>query len=218
MPYCNTCGVRFKGQRTYCLLHSNNHRQTGTRQQDSYNYNYNSESTNSSGLRFTTREPEGPRRARFANTHDTYNDNTNALVRYDHGGNIFQPYNANTALAQPLVATFTTLSHAHAISSLSYSITPSGAHTLCAEANFEREQCVVCRKWFPDHQKLRYHQQEFPTGCEEHGICLREEDVQWHGNRERHERCFVRGCGSVYRREGGWKGVVVERHVREWHC
>jgi hypothetical protein len=212
MPYCSTCGVRFKGHGTHCLLHSTKYHHTSTRLQNTYSYN--SDSTNSSGVRFRTGGP----RTRFANTHDPYNDNTNALVRYNHSGNSIQPYNTTTALAQPLVATFTTLSHAHAISSLTYSISPQGAHSLSAEANFEREQCSVCRKWFPDHQKLQYHHREFPVGCEEHGICLREEDVQWHGNRERHERCFVRGCGSVYRREGGWKGVVVERHVREWHC
>jgi hypothetical protein len=220
MPYCSTCGVRFKGHGTHCFLHTNNsYRYTTTKLNDQYNYN--SDSTNSSGVRFRTGGP----RARFALTHhhthnQPYND-TNALVPYSqthHRSNLAYPTTTTTALAQPLVATFTTLSHAHAISSLTYSITPSGAHSLSAEANLEREQCTVCRKWFPDHQKLEYHQWEFPVGCEEHGVCLRQEDVQWHGNRERHERCFVRGCGSVYRKEGGWKGVVVERHVREWHC
>jgi hypothetical protein len=215
MPYCSTCGVRFKGQGTHCLLHSNSFRHTSTRLHD---YNYNSDSTNSSGICFRT---GGSRpRAHFADTHGRYNDTTNALVPYsNHHHHTTQRYNNNTtrALAQPLVATFEDLSQEHAISSLTYSVMPSGAHTLRAEANFEREQCTVCREWFPDHQRLEDHHYEFPVGCEKHGVCLRREDVQWHGNRERHERCFVRGCQSIYRREGGWKSVVVERHVRESH-
>lgn len=54
-------------------------------------------------------------------------------------------------------------------------------------------------------------------GCEAHGVCLREEDIGWHAAEWRHDRCFVRWCGSVYRREGGWKGTVIEGHVRGWH-
>jgi hypothetical protein len=214
MPYCSTCGVRFKGQGTHCLLHSNSWRHTNTRLQDAYNYN--SDSTNSSGVRFRTGVSRP--RARFADTHDRYNDTANGLVPYSNHAHTTQRYNVNTSLAQPLVSTFETLSQDHAISSLTYSISPQGDHSLSARANFEREQCTICREWFPDQQRLECHQHEFPVGCGQHGVCLRQEDVQWHGNRERHERCFVRGCGSIYRKEGGWKGVVVERHVREWHC
>ncbi|KAF1839377.1 hypothetical protein BDW02DRAFT_150323 [Decorospora gaudefroyi] len=196
MPYCSTCGVRFRGRGSHCVLHTNTYYN---------NYNYNSDSTNSSGPRFHT---DTRPRTRFAT-----NNTSNALVPYP----TTTSFNTNTSLAQPLVQTFTTLSHAHAISSLTYSVTPSGAHSLTAAANFDREQCSVCRKWFPDHEKLGYHARDFPVGCEEHGVCLRQEDVQWHGTSERHERCFVRGCASVYRREGGWKSSVIDRHVREWH-
>jgi hypothetical protein len=121
-------------------------------------------------------------------------------------------------MAQPLINTFKALSPTHAISSLTYSFTPNGGQSLTAQANFDREKCMVCDTWFPDGQKLESHQWEFSVGCQEHGVCMREEDVQWHGTSERHERCFVRGCHSVYRKEGGWKGGVIKEHVVSWHC
>ncbi|KAF1846775.1 uncharacterized protein K460DRAFT_284147 [Cucurbitaria berberidis CBS 394.84] len=212
MPYCITCGAYFQGRGSRCVLH-NGHR-LQARWQDSYNYS--SDSTDPSSIRYRTDQRRRPRNLRFTNAHETVDqlNNPNTLVHYNHG-TLTVP---DTALAQPLVHTFATLSHAHAISSLTYSILPSGGQSLTAEANFEREQCRVCRTWFPDHQKLEYHQRELPVGCDVHGICMRMEDVHWHGTSERHERCFVRGCGSVYRMEGGWKGGVIEGHVKGWHC
>ncbi|KAF1943045.1 hypothetical protein EJ02DRAFT_152667 [Clathrospora elynae] len=218
MPYCIICGVRFKGRGKHCGLHNNYH--LTIRHHDHYNHNHNSDSTDPSSIRFRTGGRHQPRTLRFAtDSHDTYGgqyNDTSALVPYSP--NPLPTTNLSAALAQPLVQTFATLSHAHAISSLTYSVAPNGSQSLKAEANFEREQCTVCRKWFPDHQKLETHQWEFSIGCEEHGVCLRREDVLWHGTRVRHERCFIRGCGSVYRLEGGWKWVAAEVHVRKWHC
>ncbi|KAH7398212.1 hypothetical protein BKA66DRAFT_437293 [Pyrenochaeta sp. MPI-SDFR-AT-0127] len=213
MPYCITCAARFKGGGIHCAIH--NPYRSGNRHQDTQNYS--SDSTNPSSIRYRADYRRRSRNLRFENTrdlYDHYNNTPNALVRYEHGVTT----NVDAALAQPLAYAFTTLSHAHAISSVTYSVTPSGVQTLAAEANFEREQCTVCRQWFPDHEKLQNHQWEFPVGCEVHGLCMRAEDAQWHGTSERHERCFVRGCESVYRREGGWKGSVVEGHIRGWHC
>ena len=216
MPHCLVCGAYFQGRGSQCALH-NSHRHRSIRRQDLYNYS--SDSTDPSSIRYrTTQQHHRPRTLRFADTCNTYggsNNHANTLVPYDYDGTSINP---NTALAQPLVHTFTTLSHAHAISSLTYSILPSGGQSLTAEANFDREQCPVCRTWFPDHQKLEYHQWDLPVGCEVHGMCMRMEDVVWHGTSEKHDRCFVRGCGSVYRKEGRWKGGVVEAHVKSWHC
>lgn len=211
MPYCVVCGNRFKGRGSYCVLHHTSGLDHAWRP----SYNYSSDSTDPSSVRCHVDHRNHYRRLRVSNGDDNYDpySNTNALVRYGHG----HASKSGTALAQPLVQTFTTLSHNHAISALTYTITPSGAQSLTAEANFDREQCPVCRKWFPDHQKLDDHRYEFPAGCEIHGLCLRLEDVLWHGTSERHERCFIKGCGSVYRKEGGWKAGVVEGHIRSWH-
>lgn len=48
-------------------------------------------------------------------------------------------------------------------------------------------------------------------------MCFGKEEEYFHATSCRHDRCFVKGCGSIYRKEGGWKGSVVEAHVREWH-
>jgi hypothetical protein len=220
MPYCTTCGVRFRGQGVDCGLHydyHNNQTSSGTYDQ----YNYSSESTNPGRARSRTR---GNRRRlgtlRFGEAHDIYAhyDDHNAVVRYNTNGNAHRPSLASVALAQPLVQVFSTLADTHAISSVKYSVSPlTGTHSLTAEANFEREQCAVCQHWFPDVDKLRHHHKEFSIGCDECRVCLRPEDIWWHSQRMRHERCFVRGCDSVYRREGDWKAGVVERHVRQCH-
>lgn len=49
-------------------------------------------------------------------------------------------------------------------------------------------------------------------------MCFGQEEEHYHGTQYRHERCFVRGCTSPYRREGGWKSGVVEGHVKKWHA
>ena len=38
-----------------------------------------------------------------------------------------------------------------------------------------------------------------------------------HAEEERHERCFVRGCPSEYRKKSGWRGRAIEYHVRRLH-
>jgi len=207
MPYCNTCGTRFKGRGSHCTHHSRYKSDAKERE----HRNHCSDSNNPRNIRpFTSqRHPVG----RFVDEFHTYNGNGRPT-----DFNRYSSATDYTALSQPLAQAFPALSHHHAISSLTYSISPNGGRSLTASANFEREQCLVCRIWFPDYQKLHYHNSEFPVGCEEHGICLRRDDVQFHGTSERHERCFLRGCPSVYRKEGGWRGAVIEGHVLSSHC
>lgn len=215
MPDCVNCGVRFKGRGVDCGLHY--HNRPSTRLYDQYNYSSNA--TDLSSVWFPT---EGTRRRhrtlRFADHHGHHYDSHNAIVRSNTNGYVHQPRLLSSALAQPLVQVFSALTDTHAIASVRYSVNPStGTHSLTAEANFDRKQCAVCQTWFPDHEKLLHHQLEFQVGCEECGVCLTREDTLWHAKAVRHERCFVRACGSVYRREGSWKAAVVERHIWERH-
>lgn len=215
MPDCTICGVRFKGRGFHCGLHYQNRPSTR-----SYGrYNYSSDSTDPSSVWFSAAGSRCRRHRtlRFADQQE-YHDSHNALVRSNTNRNAHQPLLLSSALAQPLIQVFSALTDTHAIASVRYSVNPStGTHSLTAEANFDREQCAVCQAWFPDHEKLLHHQMEFQVGCEECYVCLRLEDTLWHAKAVRHERCFVRGCGSVYRKEGGWKAAVVERHVWERH-
>lgn len=214
MPSCAICHASFSGRGNHCAQHSSGYMYNV---QDPYN-NYNSDSTEQSAARIRTSQRNRSRNIRFAtanahNTRNNYNE-SGGIVRYDNGIS-----SANSAFAQQaLVHTFNRLSHAHAISSLTYTVSPHGEHALRAEANFDREQCSACRKWFPDFQKLEHHQVELPVACEEHGTCMRLDDVQWHATQERHNRCFVRGCQSLCRKEGDWRSGDVKAHVKQWHC
>lgn len=210
MSHCATCGARFQGNGHHCIFHkSKNHR---FRNPEYYSYSSDSTYPDATHLR-TSQGTVGmvvPRRSRHSRG---YND-AHAITLYSH----HDTPPVETPLAYTLAQSFTTLQDTHVIASLSYSVTPSGTQTLIAEANLDREQCTICYSWFPNNQKLDHHQRANPLGCETHGVCMPMEDALWHGTKERHERCFVKGCGSVYRKEGGWKAGVVEGHVRAWHC
>ncbi|KAF2659189.1 hypothetical protein K491DRAFT_675874 [Lophiostoma macrostomum CBS 122681] len=95
--------------------------------------------------------------------------------------------------------------------------TTSRPSTLSFVVNKDREQCPCCKVWFADPHKLKMHKWEFPSGCDIHKLCFGKEDEHYHGTQYRHERCFVKGCTSIKRREGGWMTGFVEEHVREWH-
>jgi hypothetical protein len=210
MPYCATCRARFHGGGHHCALHRPSLRRSHIQE----HYNYSSDSTHPGDTHFRTSHGTVGTIARHHLHRDNDYNNSHALALHNQYG--MSPM--DSSLAQPLAQSFATLQSTHVIASLTYTITPHGIQTLKAEANLEREQCTVCGTWFPNHQKLESHQWDFPVGCEVHGVCMRMEDVQWHGTSERHERCFVRGCQSVYRKEGGWRAGVVEGHVRGWHC
>lgn len=229
MQYCNTCGGPFQGRGRHCSSHDQTRRYP-------YNlherFNYNTDSTDPEGnhtRRHTLRNR--PRVTRFADddVNNYYNnrgdqedyhihedhDRQRNLVRYRRGNS--NNNNVNTSLTQPLVQTFRTLSRGHEIRSMTYTQFPHGVSSVQADANTEREQCDICSSWFPDHRKLMYHQQEYSAGCEEHGICIRPEDAIYHATREKHNRCFLRGCSYVYRREGDWKPGFVREHVKSAH-
>lgn len=213
MPHCLTCHVRFHGRGHYCAFHKSDLRQSHTREY----VNYSSDSTYPGDTHFRTSQGTVGTVARRRPHHgDGYNGG-HALALYNHNNHNQIMHTTNTPFATTLAESFATLQDTHIIASLTYTVSPSGAHILRAEANLEREQCPICWTWFSSRQKLEYHQYENPVGCESHGVCMRKEDVLWHGTRERHDRCFVNDCPSVYRREGGWKAGVVEGHVRGWH-
>lgn len=210
MAYCATCSARFKGSGHHCALHKSDFRRSRTQEY----YNYSSDSAYPGDTHFRTNQgTDGIVARRRPHHHDGYNE-AHVLALYHTNHNM---PSINTPLAHTLAQSFATLQDTHVIASLTYSITPNGTQTLTAEANLEREQCPVCYAWFPNHEKLKYHQWENPVGCEAHQVCMRAEDALWHGTKERHERCFVRSCESVYRREGGWRAGAVEEHVKGWH-
>ncbi|KAF1362995.1 hypothetical protein EJ07DRAFT_105538 [Lizonia empirigonia] len=212
MPRCATCSTRFHGSGHHCALHKSKIRRARTQEY----YNYGSDSTYPGDTHFRTSQGTiGSIARRRLHRSDGYDDAYALALYRNHDDDV---PTTNTPLAHTLAESFATLQDTHVIASLTYTVTPSGAQTLTAEANLEREQCLTCYAWFPNHQKLQNHQWENPVSCETHGVCMRKEDVLYHGTKERHERCFVTGCGSVYRREGGWKTGVVEGHVRGWHC
>lgn len=211
MPYCTVCGEYFEGRGTYCAYHSGSVPEASRHG----NYYYSSDSSGPAKIRFSTRQRHyhSPHYAdpRFL---DGYHNHSTSLVKHSHRNRTTKDY---TALTRPLVHAFEDLSHNHEIASLTYSVDRAGGQSLRASANFDREQCLVCHRWFPDHQKLEVHRWEFPVGCEEHGVCLREEDVQWHATDEKHERCFVRRCETEYRKEGGWKPGYIKAHMLRYH-
>lgn len=231
--YCMKCYASFRGPGRYCERHELIDDRNG---RYAYNaieqFNYNSDSTDSIGIPVGTNQRNLLRRARFIdeyedldmggshyrhalhNIHKTRGgyDRWTSLIR--HGQ---RTSNIDTTLHQPLVQTFNTLSRTHAIRSMTYNVSPHGDRSVTAEANPEREMCNICKTWFPDHGKLAYHHQEFSAGCEEHRKCMRPEDAIYHAYKRTHNRCFVRGCYSLYRREGDWRPSIIEEHIRRTH-
>ncbi|KAH9874442.1 hypothetical protein IAQ61_003631 [Plenodomus lingam] len=184
MPYCMRCRASFRGPGRYCGRHGINEGRDRRYPYNAYeHFNYNSDSTDPAGGHMRSRQRDPPSRMRFADEHggqDMYESNDNyasrgdhnlggrhdrrtGVIRYGHGD-----FNVDTSLHQPLVYTFNTLSRAHAIRSMTYNVSPLGDRSVTAEANMEREMCHICKHWFPDHERLEYHQQEFSAGCEEH--------------------------------------------------
>lgn len=210
MPRCETCNARFNGSGHHCTLHKSDFYRSHTKDHYKYNNGFSYPSDRHIRISYDT---VGAVALRRPQQNPGHND-TQAISLYD--------YNNTSAISAPIVhalaQSFATLQDTHVIASLTYTVAPSGAHVLSAEANLEREQCPTCYVWFSNHEKLRYHQLENPVGCEAHGVCMRLEDALWHAMKERHERCFVRGCVSLYRREGEWRTWAVEDHVRKWHC
>jgi hypothetical protein len=210
MPVCVVCSKRFRGPGTRCAQHSSTRR----------TYNYNSDSTDPSSIHGRMGDRTRPRHAHFVDNHDMYGyyDSNNAVVRYGTHGDGHHLDSQSTDLAQSVVQVFDTSSTTHAIAAAEYSVNPStGAYSFSAQANLDREQCTVCRLWFPNHYKLECHQLDFPIGCEECGVCLRRDSVAWHADMEKHERCFVRECVSGFRVFGNWKYRFVKRHILETH-
>lgn len=231
MPHCVDCGSHFIGRGHYCK-HHNPYLQTY----------YNSSSSNEVKYRTgalakysSHHRPRKPLTIGFRDSHDsleTYHPHTSsnalALAGYDAPLPVqptYEDYDYNrrndpilsTANLKPLGYAFERLSANHAITQLTYAIDVHGTRSVTATANPEREQCSNCGLFFPDRLRLMGHLAEFPVQCDVHGVCLRGDDVLLHADEERHDRCFVRGCLSVYRVEGGWKGSVVEGHVRGSH-
>jgi hypothetical protein len=202
MPYCTTCGYYFNGRGSHCSLHI-------PYLQDTYD----------TPIRYRTGRFRQPRKPRQIGYHDSYNGpdtDDSKLALTSRNFNVGQALRSDNL--RPLLTTFNHLADTNSIASLTYNVSPAGDLSLTAHANLAREQCVVCLQYFPDRPHLDTHNWELPVGCEKHGVCLRWEDVEFHAMDERHSRCFVTSCRTRYRKEGGWRGSVVERHVREWHA
>ncbi|PSN62247.1 hypothetical protein BS50DRAFT_141392 [Corynespora cassiicola Philippines] len=232
MPYCTSCGYFFEGRGNYCGLH-NPYYPTKTRDHHIY-----TDSAEPLGIRYGTgrfqNQYSNPHRHRphskvhRAKGHDIYDynndalqldNNQGALTKYNVTNDIAisnSPRSLNTML-HAAATVFQDLAANHAIDHMRFSVAPNGTRYVSAHANKEREQCQTCQKWFPDSMRLDHHKREFGSGCEAHAMCFRDDEAYFHGCDAKHDRCFVRGCASIYRREGGWKNVVVEDHVRTWH-
>lgn len=217
MPHCAICSTRIYGPGHYCTLHKPKLRRSHTKEY----YNYSSDSAYPGDTHFRTSAGTAGTVARRRHHHHDHQDIHTALALcnqpHDARATLDTPAPNDMPIAYTLAQSFAALQDTHIIHSVTYSMTPSGAHALNVEANLDREQCLVCRVWFASREKLEQHRWEYPVGCEIHVICLRSEDVLWHGMDRRHDRCFVRGCESQMRIEGGWKTGAVERHVRGCH-
>jgi hypothetical protein len=216
MPHCAICSTRIYGPGHYCTLHKPKPRRSHTKEY----YNYSSDSTYPGNTHFRTSAGTAGTVAWQRHHHHDPQDSHSALALYN------QPYDGPATLEVPaldmplaytLAQSFAALQDTHIIHSVTYSVTPAGAQALNVEANLDREQCLICHVWFASREKLNQHRWEYPVGCELHGVCLRSEDVLWHGTDKRHDRCFVKGCGSHFRTEGNWRTGAVERHVRGYH-
>ncbi|KAH9881902.1 hypothetical protein J1614_001073 [Plenodomus biglobosus] len=229
MLHCMECGASFRGPGRYCehyeLIDGRNRRYSYKAYEQ---FHYNSDSTDSIGLHMGTNQRNLLHRTRFI---DEYKDLDMGDSNYSHalhhihkirGGDDrwssrHEICNIDTTLHPPLVQTFNTLSRTHAIRSMTYNVSPHGDRSVTAEANPEREMCNICKTWFPDHAKLACHRLEFSAGCEEHRKCMRPEEAIYHAYKKKHYRCFVRGCYSLYRREGDWRPSIIEEHIRRTH-
>jgi hypothetical protein len=213
MPNCAICNVHFPGRGRYCHLHIPCYQST-------YNADIYSPLVRYHGRSCSVSRPCRHRQIGYKDTWnalETYRSNA-AINDYNY------PYIAtcNESITHPAVTSYlnATLEHfsdTHAISSLTYTISPSGAHSVTATANPDREQCRTCCRVYANAEKLQNHKWEFPFGCERHRVCLRQGEVYAHAMARQHDKWFVRGCESLLRREGDWPRGEVERHVSRWH-
>ncbi|KAF1964475.1 hypothetical protein BU23DRAFT_561918 [Bimuria novae-zelandiae CBS 107.79] len=242
MPYCTVCSAHFTGRGSYCT-HHNPYVQTYYNTSDSNGIRYRTGSNLALTKHHHPHRSRKPFAIGFRDSHDALeryrphtSSNALALTGYhspishhyldedydnyshSHGYNRRTDPLLSASNLKPLGYAFERLSAAHAITQLTYAIDIHGTRSVTATANPEREQCTSCGIFVPDRMRLLGHYADFPVQCEAHGVCLRWEDVLVHADEEMHERCFVRGCRSVYRAEGGWKGSVVEGHVRGMHA
>ncbi|KAF2451490.1 hypothetical protein P171DRAFT_401055 [Karstenula rhodostoma CBS 690.94] len=221
MPFCTVCSVPFNGRGSHCA-----HHKTYYGASDSNAINYRTRT-----LLHDSHRPRKPLQIGFRGSHDALvpyrpyaSSNSLALAGFDpepsHDYEGFSyKHDGDPVLSslKPLGYAFEQLSSMHAVTQLTYSVDAHGTRSVTATANPEREQCTNCGAFFADFHRLKGHYADYPVQCDVHGVCLRLDDVLVHADEERHERCFVRGCRSVYRLEGGWKGSVVEGHVRGIH-
>lgn len=223
MPFCSSCGDVFEGRGTFCIYHNP---YTFSKSHDTGNFPLVKYRTvGQSGRHKSHKSKDYDDMKHYDQTYDqNYDQNDLSVVPYqqtfNQNFNSTYPYGSQVSssqLASVAAQTFTRLTSQHAINSMTFSTSPSGMKSVAVTANKEREQCGICRKWFPDHRRLELHHWEHTSGCEVHGICFGKEEEYYHGTSWRHDRCFVKGCGSVYRKEGGWKGSVIEAHIRESH-
>ncbi|KAH7130300.1 hypothetical protein B0J11DRAFT_248692 [Dendryphion nanum] len=225
MPYCISCGDAFTGPGSLCVFH--NPTAFSKTQMDTYNKYDNNNlplikyRTSGQGSRHKPHKHREYENFNYYDqsieqTFDQFHDtNDLSLAPYYH--NHTNDHQHSPSHLNHAAQTFTRLTSQHAINSLTLTSTPAGLKTISVIPNKDREQCPVCRKWFPDAERLRMHRWEYSSGCEVHGICFGREEEAFHASKCRHDRCFVKGCPSLYRKEGGWKGSVVEGHVKEWH-
>lgn len=216
MPFCTSCGNYFDGRGSRCAIH-NPHYFTKT---------YNFDSSNAfPDIKYRTgySQRDKPYKAKevedYTGLYDTDYANNDVYVNGVNAGgmDIIPAQNSYQQLSQTTAQTFRLLNREHHISSLSISSHPNGTRSLSITPNRDREKCPTCKKWFSDRTKLNMHKVELPSGCEEHSLCFGFEEEHYHGTSWRHDRCFVKRCPSIYRREGGWKTGVVDDHVRSWH-
>lgn len=199
MPFCTTCGEVFEGLGSHCPFHN------------PYLFTNNLDSSDRDIIKYRT--GHGRRHKHGAlKYYDSYDDQ--ALVPYRNPQS--QIAISNHAL-RDTAHTFSRLTSDYAINNMTLSLHPSGTKSISVSANKDREQCPICRQWFSNSKRLDKHKWEFPSGCEVHEMCFGREEEHFHGTSWKHDRCFVKGCTSLYRMEGGWKTKVVEGHVREWH-
>jgi hypothetical protein len=225
MPSCLICNEWFNGHGQYCPLH-NPQFYSKNKKHHSYNYDYDYDPDYDQDYPNQIRYRTGHGRHGYHKPHklkfyEAY-DGGNAL--YNAGNNMALTRLSDTALdfapqnLQSTAQTFQRLTNNYAINNMRFDVDPSGTRSVSVVANKEREQCLICRKWFPNRRGLLEHKQyEFTSGCEVHNTCFGKEEEHFHGTEWKHDRCFVKGCPTPYRREGGWKTRVIEHHIRQCH-
>lgn len=219
MPYCTLCGYYFKGRGTRCVFHDPNPITVDTQSR------YTSSNITTA---YPLNEPQGivrykpktrgqsSRKAPTYTDYEPYRDLIHLPSSSTDPSTLPELNPSTLDELQSLASSplYSNVSLTVAAASNSHS-TPS--YTLSLAPNLHREQCSRCKEWFPDQKRRERHAWEYPSGCDVHEMCFGIDEEYYHGVQYRHDRCFVRECKSVYRREGGWKKEVVKDHVADWH-